>query len=110
MQIGTDDTRILDQLGETAPLPLNIPLLLSTYSQIQAVLNTHINGFGLDTNYVLRGAPGKFAMEKYSGSAGPQNIFDFVLVKGLGHNYPNGKNHPMEGAKFHWEWMKDFRR
>jgi hypothetical protein len=31
------------------------------------------------------------------------------MIKGLGHQYPNGKNNWMKGAEVRWEWFKQFR-
>jgi hypothetical protein len=33
----------------------------------------------------------------------PLNVFRFVFVKGLGHQYPNGT------AEKDWAWLKNFR-
>jgi len=38
-----------------------------------------------------------------------KSSFRFVFVKGLAHTYATGlPGHPMEAAKLHWAWMKNF--
>lgn len=69
-----------------------------------------INAFTLDTAYSISGDPNKFIYADYTGVSGkPGNVFRFMLVKNLDHNYPNGTNHPMKGAEIHWDWMKNYR-
>ena len=106
VQIGAKDHNLLQKLGTSAPLPLDFPLLLATYPNFQSIIDSYLNSFGLNAHYVLLKDSERYEVARYSGNAGEPNIFDFVIVKGLDHNYPNGKNHPMQGAKVHWEWMK----
>ena len=108
LQMGAADPKLMAKLGATAPFPLDIPRLLSAYPAVQFVINTYIKSFGLNRNYTIQGDPGEYIIAKYSGAGGSQNSFDFVVVKGLEHQYPNGKNHPLKGAKVHWEWMKNY--
>ncbi len=54
--------------------------------------------------------PNTILYADYTGTSGkPENVFRFMLVKGLGHSYPNGTNHPMKGAEVHWARMKNFK-
>ncbi|SDE24062.1 polyhydroxybutyrate depolymerase [Pricia antarctica] len=108
LQIGAADAKLMAKLGATSPLSLNFPKVLATYPQVQSILNSYIDSFGLNPNYTATGDPGKYIVAKYSNNSGPRNDFGFAIVKDLEHEYPNGRNHPMHGAKVHWEWMKDF--
>ncbi len=110
LQAGNSDDRILTKLGTTNPLPMDINQLFADFPPIKEVANTFVNAFVLDSNYITGGDPAKYIYADYTNVSGnPDNIFRFILVKGLEHNYPNGTNHPMKGAEVHWEWMKNYR-
>ena len=109
LQIGNSDDRILAKLGATNPLPMDINQLFLNFPGVQKVTNAFLNAFALDTTYSTGGNSNSFVYADYtSGLAKGNNIFRFMLVKDLGHNYPNGKNHPMKAAEIHWEWMKNY--
>ena len=99
VQIGAEDHNLLEKLGTTSPLPLDFPLLLATYPNFQSIINSYLNSFSLSVDYTILKHSDKYVVARYSGGSGDQNIFDFVIVKGLGHNYPNGKNHPCKEPK-----------
>lgn len=110
LQIGNSDEKLLARLGNTNPLPMDINQLFINFSTVQEVTNTFISTFGLNSNFTTGGDPNQFLYADYdSDPANNDNSFRFMLVKGLGHNYPNGKNHPMKGAEVHWKWMKNHR-
>jgi len=114
-QIGNEDWGP----GNTGPkLPLSkLPQVLNgTYpdslTQIRfgrAALR-HIKYFGLSTSFAIQGDTSKLVMASYSGLSGqPLNIFRYVLVDGMKHVYPNGENHWLEAARYHWAWMKQYK-
>ena len=108
LQIGAADERLKEKLGIVNDLPMSIEQILA-YEQIQSVVNSYINSFDLQTNYDSSGNPKKYVVATYRGNSGnPENVLRFVTVKGLGHQYPNGTNHPLKGAEIHWNWMKNF--
>ena len=110
LQLGNADEKIMAKLGATQPLPMDIDQVFSQFSLIKGMTNTFVHSFELDSNYTTGGNPNQFVFADYKAlSAQHNNSFRFVLIKGLGHSYPNGKNHPMKGAEVHWAWMKDFR-
>lgn len=45
-----------------------------------------------------------------STSGDTLNVFKFILVKGMNHQFPNGEKHWMEGARVHGAWMQRFRK
>jgi len=45
-----------------------------------------------------------FASAVYHSAADPEAQFVFSMIEGLDHHYPNGVNHPMDGAERHWKW------
>ena len=110
LQIGAADPRLLQKLGSTSPLPLNINKVLSNYPFIQSNINSYLKSFLLSKNYITSGSPGKYSAALFPGSSGNQeNVLKFVVVKGLTHQYSNGQDHPLESAAVHWKWMKNFK-
>ncbi len=104
-----------DNTGPTAPLTMldsllttpNIPLL---YGKSFKIAQTHINSFALNPNFTITGDVNSIVVATYTSLIpNPLNIFQFVLIKGLAHAYPNGNNHPFKAAKTNWQWMKQFR-
>jgi hypothetical protein len=37
---------------------------------------------------------------------GASNDFRFVVIEGLGHQYPNGTNHPITLANVLWQYFR----
>lgn len=73
------------------------------------IAHTHIQSFGLDPNFTISGDTNSVSVATYTSlTSDPLNSFRFVMVKGLAHAYPNGDNHPMEAAKLHWDWLKQY--
>jgi hypothetical protein len=63
----------------------------------------------LNPNFTISGDTNVAAVATFTSlTPEPLNTFRFVLAKGYGHIYPNGRNHPMEAAKLHWAWMRQF--
>jgi len=110
LQMGSADAKLMAKAGSPTPFPMDIPLVISTYPTIQNVINAYINCFALQPTYTGPiGNVNKYLTVTYPGISGmPENIFSFVEVKDLTHQYPNGKNHPLKGAEVHWNWMKNF--
>ena len=109
LQVGNMDDRILSKLGTTQPLPMDIELLYTQFPTIKQLTNSISKTFSLDSSYATGGDSTTFIYADYTNAiSNPKNSFRFLLVNDLGHNYPNGKNHPMKGAEVHWEWMKNF--
>ncbi len=73
------------------------------------VARRHILNYGLDSNHTIFGDTSSIVWAQYhSATSDPLNIFRYLFVKGLMHNYPNGDNHWMEAARIHWAWMRQF--
>lgn len=109
LQAGNSDHKLMALLGTTDSLPMDFGKLFSGFPYIQQIANTYRNTFALDPLYKTGGDPSKFVYADYTGTPYKKNnVFRFVLVNGLDHNYPNGKNHPVKGAEIHWNWMKNF--
>jgi polyhydroxybutyrate depolymerase len=110
LQAGNSDDRLLAKLGTPNPLPMDFVQLFADFPAVQEVANTFINAFALNNIYTTGGDPNTILYADYTGTSGkPENVFRFMMVKGLGHSYPNGTNHPVKGAEVHWAWMKNYK-
>jgi polyhydroxybutyrate depolymerase len=98
--------------GKTGPArPLNTfdSILKAQGDTAHRIALRYIKNFGLDSNFTMTGNNATAKTATYTSLTGnPLNVFSFVLVKGLGHAYPNGENHWMEAAKLHWLWLRQF--
>lgn len=89
-------------------------------SQFESILNTpgfkpyivqktHVRLFDLNPNYTILGDTTSAVYAVFTPNDGNQkNNFNYLFVKGLGHEYPNGVNHWMHGAQVNWNWLKQF--
>jgi len=118
LQIGAADERLLQKLESSSPLPMNINKVLSAYPFVQSNINSYIRSFSLHKRYITSGNPKKYAAALFHGSScKEENILNFVVVKGLTHQYSRGldplhvnnNDHPLKSAEVHWDWMKNFK-
>jgi polyhydroxybutyrate depolymerase len=71
--------------------------------------STHTKSFGLNPAFVISGDTNSVAIATYKSlTPGSVNDFRIAFVKGLAHQYPNGDNHWMEGARVNWAWFKQY--
>jgi polyhydroxybutyrate depolymerase len=71
--------------------------------------STHIKSFGINPAFTISGDTNSISYATYNSLIpGSVNEFKYLLIKGLGHAYPNGENHWMEGARVHWAWFKQY--
>ncbi|MFN8347796.1 MAG: PHB depolymerase family esterase [Spirosomataceae bacterium] len=111
LEFGNKDGKLLKGLGVPGPLPMNFTTLFTTYPFIYANSpKPYITTFKLDEkNYTVSGDPSEYIVGNFTGLSGrPENVFKLVEVKDLEHEYPNGKNHPLNGAALHWAWLKQY--
>ncbi len=106
LQLGNRDDRYF---GST-PAPMNFDQLFTQLPMLKGVMGTYAATYKLETKYTTSGNPNNIIWLDAKGTSGdPNNVFRFGLIKGLGHAYPNGTNHPVEGAKLNWQWLKQFK-
>lgn len=106
VQIGNRDDRFF---GTTAA-PMDLERLIAQSPFVKGMLATYAACYGLDLNYTTGGDPGRVLFLDARGTSGQaDNVFRFALVKDLRHAYPNGRNHPLEGARLDWQWLKQYR-
>jgi polyhydroxybutyrate depolymerase len=88
---------------------LRTPGLPYLAGRINGVANSHIRNFGLNTNYTITGDTNSLVVATYrSLTPGSVNDFRLSFVKNMGHVYPNGDNHWMQGARTQWAWFKQY--
>jgi polyhydroxybutyrate depolymerase len=107
-QLGNVDSKWLVEGIEEYPLD-SLELMLNNFSSFQKITNTHTNIFDLEKEFTISGTSGVAAVATFkSNTPTPPREFQFILIEGLGHNYPNGTNHPIKGAVLNWQWMKQY--
>jgi len=95
----------LSQLGTL----ISTPGLTFMNGKHYRIANDHIRNFGFSSTYTLSGDTNSVSYATYKSlTPGSPYEFKFIMVKGLGHAYPNGDNHWMEAARIQWAWFKQF--
>lgn len=103
--------------GNTGPaIPMNqLAYLISTPGlsfkdgKFNTIAMDHVHNFILNPNFTISGDTTKASIATFKPMlATDKHEFQFVLIKGLKHAYPNGENHPLESAELNWNWMKQF--
>lgn len=104
-QLGNEDDRYF-----SSPVKLsNFETALNTISFFKNIVNVHTNSFQYQKSYTISGDTNTVLIATYQPINQNENrTFNMVLVKDLGHAYPNGENHWMHGAVQHWNWLKQF--
>ncbi len=106
-QIGNADNSWLD--GEPAIPMVFFDSLLNNFITFKNIIYNHTTYFDFEPTYTVSGDTSIALIATFKGvpDIGNRN-FQFIMVNGLEHKYPNGDNHPIMGAKQNWEWMKQF--
>ncbi len=105
--MGNSDDTWFDN-GVYPPLTL-FDTLLTNYPLFQRIISVHSNSFDFEPDYELTGDTNSALIAAFKGIPDEGNrVFNFTLIKGLDHSYPNGVNHPIYGAGQHWNWMKQY--
>ena len=105
-QLGSSDDMWFG--GIDVPLTL-FDSLLNNYPLFQRIVGVHVNSFNFESTYTISGDSSSALIATFKGipEQGNRN-FNFVFIKSMGHVYPNGTNHPINGARQNWEWMKQY--
>lgn len=110
-QVGNKDHLYIDALrpyGLVGDLPMSPDSLINQIPLFRSTCNTHVNTFGLDSNYTVNNYTTwqKATFGSLSGNA--NEIFVLVTLLNMDHIYPNRVNFPIYGAGVHWAWMRQF--
>jgi polyhydroxybutyrate depolymerase len=111
LMFGNKDDRLLKAVNVTGAVPMGFESLYAKYPVLYfAQVKPYVNSFQLvENNYTIIGDTNNIVAAIFKGlSNKPENIFYNVEVKGLEHEYPNGKNHGLHGATYHWKWLKQY--
>jgi len=109
---GNRDNGLLENLGiPGGSVPMGFDALYSKHPFLYNVqVDPYIKNFKLDdTKHSTLGDTNFVVASIFNGKQNnPENIFYLVQVKNLEHEYPNGINHALHGATYHWNWMKQY--
>ncbi len=101
-QIGNDDWGPGNE-GPDLPLSEFDSLLKYPDFKYYRVSQAHIRNFGLDPNYTITGDTSTAVVARFVSNSGlSDNIFQFIMVKGIKHSYPDF------AAESNWNWLKQF--
>ncbi len=107
-QFGNIDRKLFPDPNIIIPLS-KFDSLLQNSPRWMDMVSDHTIPFEYASEYTLSGDTKTVMTATFASVPGGENReFQFHLINGLGHNYPNGKNHPLEGAKVNWEWLKQY--
>ncbi len=107
-QIGNSDDIALGSSSETVPMSL-FEDKLNNAPVFQEIVHSHTSTFNFTTQYTISGDTNTVLIATYPGIPPSSNRnFNFILVKDLDHQYPNGINHWLKGAELHWQWFKQY--
>lgn len=104
-QLGNEDDRYFSK-----PAPLSsFADGLDNFGIFQRIVRAHTATFHYHTDYTISGDTNKVVIATYQPQpAGPARSFHMALIKDMGHLYPNGQNHWLNGPQTHWEWFQQF--
>jgi polyhydroxybutyrate depolymerase len=101
-QIGNDDWGPGNE-GPDLPLSGLDSLLKRPDFKYYRISQAHIRHFNLDPNYTITGDTTSAVIAQYKSASGqPNNVFQFIMVKGVKHAYPNF------AASVNWNWLKQY--
>jgi polyhydroxybutyrate depolymerase len=91
--------------------PLNLfDTLLMHYPLFEKIIYTHVHTFDYNTNYTLVEKGNTAITATFNSKENSKDReFNFTLIDGLDHSYPNTVNHQIYGAREHWLWMKKYK-
>ncbi|MGH7595208.1 MAG: alpha/beta hydrolase family esterase [bacterium] len=104
-QVGNEDGFFFN-----SPAPLDsFEFGLNNNPIFQRIVHSHTSTFQYRSTYTISGDVNAAMIATYPANPpGENRTFNMILVKGLGHQYPNGTNHWMNGAVVHWAWLKNY--
>ncbi len=107
-QIGNSDNIALGNSTESIPMS-QFEYQLNNAPGLQNIVHSHTSTFHFNTQYTISGDTNTVLIATYAGiPPGGNRNFNFILIRDLDHQYPNGINHWMKSAELHWEWFRQF--
>jgi polyhydroxybutyrate depolymerase len=107
--VGNEDDRFTAPLG-LAALPMADTLFIQLPMVKAQAVDPMLQTLQLDDPYVYEGRA-MFGVDtsQFTWSASrpaTANTYRILVIEGLGHQYPNGTNHPFVAADFLWEFFR----
>jgi polyhydroxybutyrate depolymerase len=104
LTLGSKDDRWLEKL------PFNeFPLNDSTLIALQRIINVYLGSFDLSEQHnTTKSAQTITWMFRTPASSEPATEFRFTVLKGVTHEYPNGKNYPITLADPLWTFFSQY--
>jgi polyhydroxybutyrate depolymerase len=101
-QVGNDDWGPGNE-GPDLPLSGLDSLLKRPDFKYYRISQAHIRHFNLDPKYTISGDTSSAVVAQYKSASGqPNNVFQFIMVKGIKHAYPDF------AASANWNWLKQY--
>lgn len=101
--LGTDDDRFYTAINKPY-LPFND----STIAYLSGSVNRFITVFGLSQEFTKDSTALSLRYRFNTLAVTASWEFNFVLLKGLAHEYPNGTNYPLASADLLWAFFQQF--
>ncbi len=107
-QVGNKDKMWFGEYPSGIPMTL-FDTSLAGLPTLWGIARSHTSTFGLDSTFTMAGDVNTIMTATFAATTTfrPRE-FRFVLIKDLGHIYPNGINHKINGAKLNWQWLRQF--
>ncbi len=99
--VGEVDPKIVARRG--APLPMDSEELRS--SELGLAMDGFIESFELADDYRVQADRRVTALHFETSTTDAHNRYIFAVARGLKHQYPNGRNHPLVGVDLFWEFF-----
>jgi polyhydroxybutyrate depolymerase len=110
MQVfGEVDPKLTHALGVSA-FPMDESAVAPGTALKEKVISNTLLLLRLTDKYTYRHT-GRASMFRYlqPASAGASPEYDFVILKGMAHVYPNGRNYPLKAADHFWTFFRKYR-
>ena len=106
VQTGERDKNLVALLGEA--IPMNIEQAFKI-PEVNNLITNFKRKLLLEDSFETFGSEKSINNAVFNGLSGhPNHKFVFSIIKGAGHIYPNGNNHPVRVAELQWKWMSQF--
>jgi polyhydroxybutyrate depolymerase len=110
--VGNLDDRFTARVG-VSPIPMS-ETMLTDYPALGLIAVRFLTALQLDDEYTYQETTiGGKKLSRFTAStslAGAGNVFQYVVIEGLEHQYPNGENHPVSAPDLLWTFFQPYTR
>lgn len=104
LAVGQKEILLAGPDGEALPLS---PEVIEKHRLLMGIINRMVDRLGLEREYAVKENEHFLELVYSKSRMNVGNQLRFALIGNLGHNYPNGRNHPLVIADFFWEFFRD---